>query len=571
MEKIQYSKRARHVFILVVLFIILGVLISAGGEMTAQPSLPGPIPSGVAERLWYLDADGSRPVPDEFNFVYVDRKIAGIDLAAATNVYKTFSAVADTMISEGHPDLNFGSEPDMWTGYWNTDVEVDKVRGLVRFDINSIPSDVTVTSANLVLYMGIAHDNQGNVARPVTTYRITDNWDEMAASWNNAPAYDNTAYGSASIKRDDLGEYSFDVTTLVAGWVDGTYDNNGILLIGPEAAINGAVRGFATLDNPIEGTRPRLEIEYKLPPLIPTDFSYLPVIAMNYPVISGFVVDQLNQKLENVLIQTDQGPSTTTDASGFYMFDGLPSGVYELKPILEGYKFAPETRSASIPKGAVLQNFVGEKLPPTATPTPTNTPTNTPMPTNTPTATNTPSTNCSNLIVNGDFESNTAWILNNSQYPASYSTVQSYSPSRSMRTGIIVPGPNIESSSSTIQQVSIPAGATQATLDFWLYTESSDPPFLSTIDRDLGFTPMAATIDYDAQVVIVYEDISLANELARLVVSRLNEKSWKHESHDLTSFAGQTIVIYFGSNNNGQGGVTGMYVDDVSLEVCAPN
>lgn len=66
-------------------------------------------------------------------------------------------------------------------------------------------------------------------------------------------------------------------------------------------------------------------------------------------------------------------------------------------------------------------------------------------------------------------------------------------------------------------------------------------------------------------------DISLGNELARLVVSRLNEKSWKQESHDLTSFAGQTIVIYFGSNNNGQGGVTGMYVDDVSLEVCVPN
>ena len=140
-----------------------------------------------------------------------------------------------------------------------------------------------------------------------------------------------------------------------------------------------------------------------------------------------------------------------------------------------------------------------------------------------------------------------------------------------MRTGIIAPGPNIESSSSTIQEVSIPAGATQATLDFWLYTQSSDPPFLSTLDRELEFTPMAANIVDDAQVVIVYEDITLGNELTRLVVSRLNEQYWKHESHDLTFLGGQTIVIYFGSNNNGQGGVTGMYVDDVSLEVCAPN
>jgi hypothetical protein len=36
-------------------------------------------------------------------------------------------------------------------------------------------------------------------------------------------------------------------------------------------------------------------------------------------------------------------------------------------------------------------------------------------------------------------------------------------------------------------------------------------------------------------------------------------------------FAGQNIMLYFGTYNNGRYGVTSMFVDDVTLQVCAPN
>ena len=65
----------------------------------------------------------------------------------------------------------------------------------------------------------------------------------------------------------------------------------------------------------------------------------------------------------------------------------------------------------------------------------------------------------------------------------------------------------------------ISVGTAPATLGFWFPTKSNDLPFLNTTVCDLGFTSMASNIDDDAQIVILYEDITLGNELARLAVS----------------------------------------------------
>jgi hypothetical protein len=119
-----------------------------------------------------------------------------------------------------------------------------------------------------------------------------------------------------------------------------------------------------------------------------------------------------------------------------------------------------------------------------------------------------------------------------------------------------------------LQQVTIPASATQATLEFWLFTQSSSPPYVTSFDSDIDLSPMSADIDDDRQVVLIVDNN--LNELGRLVATRLNEQYWKFESHDLMAFKGQTVNVYFGSNNNGAGGVTAMYVDDVSLTVCSP-
>lgn len=71
----------------------------------------------------------------------------------------------------------------------------------------------------------------------------------------------------------------------------------------------------------------------------------------------------------------------------------------------------------------------------------------------------------------------------------------------------------------------------------------------------------------DFQMVSVF-NTSVTVELARLMSDRRNERFWLYQQYDLTNFAGQTVVLYFGAFNDGAGGKLGYYLDEVVFEVC---
>ena len=136
-----------------------------------------------------------------------------------------------------------------------------------------------------------------------------------------------------------------------------------------------------------------------------------------------------------------------------------------------------------------------------------------------------------------------------------------------MRTGIFNPLHNRYSYSSTRQTVLIPLDATDATLSFWLYPASSEPAYLSLPTNVLGLREEDAANFGDAQVVLILDQFG--NELEQLVNMRRNDQDWLLYSFDVSHYADETIQIYFGTINNGRYGITGMYVDDVTLRSCA--
>jgi hypothetical protein len=56
--------------------------------------------------------------------------------------------------------------------------------------------------------------------------------------------------------------------------------------------------------------------------------------------------------------------------------------------------------------------------------------------------------------------------------------------------------------------------------------------------------------------------------LESLLMERLNNRSWKAYSFDLSTYAGDSVILYFSVYNNGQDGVTSMFVDDARLGNC---
>lgn len=72
--------------------------------------------------------------------------------------------------------------------------------------------------------------------------------------------------------------------------------------------------------------------------------------------VSGRVTDTVGDCLEDVVLSTGGGYSTTTDISGVYTV-ALPPGVHTLTPIKSGYHFNPLSRTITVPPDATEQNF----------------------------------------------------------------------------------------------------------------------------------------------------------------------------------------------------------------------
>jgi hypothetical protein len=176
------------------------------------------------------------------------------------------------------------------------------------------------------------------------------------------------------------------------------------------------------------------------------------------------------------------------------------------------------------------------------------------------------------MIVNGGFEAASGWTMPDTPRPAAYSDQVVYDGRRSVRIGI-VNGENGYAYSSAQQTVTLPVDTLTARLSLSMYPVSGESVAVtqnqvSPQDLASGVWPPSSSsaILGDAQYVLaLHPDGTLLGTL--LWLSPSNGQCWQHYAFDLAPYAGQTIVLHLGVRNDGQGGQTGMYVDDVSLVV----
>ncbi|MBX3011657.1 MAG: hypothetical protein KF832_09110 [Caldilineaceae bacterium] len=160
---------------------------------------------------------------------------------------------------------------------------------------------------------------------------------------------------------------------------------------------------------------------------------------------------------------------------------------------------------------------------------------------------------CLNLIGGGDFEQfNPSWQLQASTRPPMYTNEQTFNNSlQAMRLGNGFELPNLASVSEVRHQpILLPYGATRIILRFLYYPVFDAAPGTDLQQADL----FDATTD-------------------QLIGTLLNAQDgtggWKARDYDLTLYAGRTISLRFRVRNDGVGGRTLMYIDNVELEYCA--
>lgn len=146
-------------------------------------------------------------------------------------------------------------------------------RGLLKFDLSSIPTGATIDSASLYLYVGWnAFSPISSRITSVSLYQVTSDWTEMGVTYDTRPTWNTTAATSMSIPAGTgsggsipfNGYITGNVTSLVQDWFDGDITNFG-LVTSDTYTTAGLLRIYAHEANGTS-TDPKLTVTYTLPP-----------------------------------------------------------------------------------------------------------------------------------------------------------------------------------------------------------------------------------------------------------------------------------------------------------------
>jgi hypothetical protein len=157
---------------------------------------------------------------------------------------------------------NYGGDDETWVATGNNNTSL----ALFRFDLQGLPAGAKILGATLSL-----HHRDGNDPNvPVTAHRISNPWNENEVTWNkrdNSTNWDTPGgdFDSIEVATTLVGptnniRYEWELTSLVEGWLNGTFPNYGVALRTVEPGIFG--ERFDTSDHSDPSRRPRLSVNY---------------------------------------------------------------------------------------------------------------------------------------------------------------------------------------------------------------------------------------------------------------------------------------------------------------------
>ena len=158
---------------------------------------------------------------------------------------------------------------------------------------------------------------------------------------------------------------------------------------------------------------------------------------------------------------------------------------------------------------------------------------------------------CTNLIVNGGFESQGGWVEVSDVNAAIIDPELPYTGSRSAWLG----GTDQEPLQYIYQDVRIPANARSVQLSYYRLVHQEYSDALSLFAGDANFGAVIANTDGDILGAV------------ELLTSSEGDDQWRQAQFDLSQLAGKTIRLVF-SAENPRGNISSMFVDDVALAAC---
>ena len=203
-----------------------------------------------------------------------------------STTFQPDSAGIDTEINISNPTTNYGTSVNLRVG--DGDTAGNGVhRSFIKFDLSSIPSSDTVTSATLSLYENSAEDGHGVGSWAVKLQRVRRDWVETEATWNIWKTSNNWSTAGAGNTSSDIYSATTATVTLdgtvanafidwsdaqltsdVQDFVSGALSNYGWRIQAPDIEDAGANRtrnAFSLSDHSTSSQRPKLVVVHASP------------------------------------------------------------------------------------------------------------------------------------------------------------------------------------------------------------------------------------------------------------------------------------------------------------------
>ena len=252
----------------------------------------------------------------------------------------------DTYLLNTSPTTNNGTAVVMWVGESNN--ATNKIaRSLIKFDLSSIPSNASITSATLSLWTDADFSDND---RTIRVYRLKVPFNETEATWeesaNGVGWHGVGASGTNDREGTDIGavlipaDQALDVekqislsTAQIQEMVNGTFTNNGFAIAADTETDDRF--NYKTSDATASTKRPKLVIQYTVPQ------GHMPshILANTLPrfgagqgaVLSGEAVSKrgghfVNYIMPKALLQS--GSLSFTPADDAHIFNASPSNNY---------------------------------------------------------------------------------------------------------------------------------------------------------------------------------------------------------------------------------------------------
>ncbi|HWI92442.1 MAG TPA: DNRLRE domain-containing protein [Flavisolibacter sp.] len=165
-------------------------------------------------------------------------------------------------------DISGAGRPEISIATWTSQGQPWTLRALLKFDLNNIPANANIISANLYLYSnptpltGNLVDANFGTNNTMLVQQIVTNWSPLTTNWFNQPVASATNQVVVPTTTQSTLDLNLDVTSMVASMVNGNANYGFFLRLQNEAIYNSRIF-VSSYNTTYPAKRPKLVVVYQ--------------------------------------------------------------------------------------------------------------------------------------------------------------------------------------------------------------------------------------------------------------------------------------------------------------------